>query len=86
MTCIDLTTLSGDDTEANVQRLCLKAAKPLRADILAAIGMEDIGLNVGAVCVYPSRCVISYTFHNSIAFWLQIYDFDKDLVDFNPFP
>ena len=42
-------------TEANVQRLCLKAAKPLRADILSAIGMEEIGLNVGAVCVYPSR-------------------------------
>jgi len=55
LTCIDLTTLSGDDTEANVQRLCLKAAKPLRADILAAIGMEEIGLSVGAVCVYPSR-------------------------------
>jgi len=55
LTCIDLTTLSGDDTEANVQRLCLKAAKPLRKDILEAIGMEEVGLSVGAVCVYPSR-------------------------------
>ena len=55
LTCIDLTTLSGDDTEANVQRLCLKAAKPLRKDILEAIGMEDQGLKTGAVCVYPSR-------------------------------
>jgi len=55
LTCIDLTTLSGDDTDANVQRLCLKAAKPLRKDILEAIGMDEVGLSVGAVCVYPSR-------------------------------
>ena len=55
LTCIDLTTLSGDDTEANVQRLCLKAARPLRQDIVEAIGMEDHGLKTGAVCVYPSR-------------------------------
>jgi len=54
ITCIDLTTLSGDDTEANVQRLCLKAAKPVRKDILAAMDMEDV-ITVGAVCVYPSR-------------------------------
>ena len=55
LSCIDLTTLAGDDTDANVQRLCLKAAKPIRADILMAIGMEDQGLTTGAVCVYPSR-------------------------------
>ena len=53
VTCIDLTTLSGDDTAANVQRLCLKAGKPIRKDILMAMGME--GIKVGAVCVYPSR-------------------------------
>jgi deoxyribose-phosphate aldolase len=55
LTCIDLTTLSGDDTEVNVQRLCLKAAKPIRSDICEAIGMDEAGLTVGAVCVYPSR-------------------------------
>lgn len=55
VTCIDLTTLSGDDTDANVQRLCLKAAKPIRKDIMEAIGMEDKGITTGAVCVYPSR-------------------------------
>ena len=59
LTCIDLTTLSGDDTEANVQRLCLKAARPLRQDIVEAIGMEDHGLKTGAVCVYPSRYQVS---------------------------
>ncbi len=47
---IDLTTLSGDDTEGRVRRLCAKARQPVRADLLAALGME--GLRVGAVCVY----------------------------------
>jgi deoxyribose-phosphate aldolase len=47
---IDLTTLSGDDTEGRVRRLCAKARQPVRADILEALGME--GLTVGAVCVY----------------------------------
>lgn len=47
---IDLTTLSGDDTADRVRRLCAKARQPVRADLLAALGME--GLTVGAVCVY----------------------------------
>jgi deoxyribose-phosphate aldolase len=47
---IDLTTLSGDDTEARVRRLCAKALAPVRADLLEAIGLPD--LTVGAVCVY----------------------------------
>ena len=29
MTCIDLTTLSGDDTPERVRRLCAKARRPL---------------------------------------------------------
>ncbi|XP_045626078.2 deoxyribose-phosphate aldolase [Procambarus clarkii] len=55
VTCIDLTTLSGDDTNANVQRLCHKAARPIRHDIIKAMGMEDAGITCGAVCVYPAR-------------------------------
>jgi deoxyribose-phosphate aldolase len=47
---IDLTTLSGDDTEGRVRRLCAKARQPVRADVLEALGMQ--GLTVGAVCVY----------------------------------
>jgi deoxyribose-phosphate aldolase len=47
---IDLTTLSGDDTEGRVQRLCAKARQPVRADILERLGMQ--GLTTGAVCVY----------------------------------
>ena len=50
ISCIDLTTLAGDDTEGRVRRLCAKARAPVRAELLAALGME--GLTVGAVCVY----------------------------------
>ena len=48
--CMDLTTLAGDDTASNVQRLCAKARYPVRRDLLEALGMP--GLTVGAVCVY----------------------------------
>lgn len=36
ITCIDLTTLSGDDTPGRVKRLCAKAKQPVRQDILEA--------------------------------------------------
>ncbi len=50
VSCIDLTTLSGDDTPGRVRRLCAKARQPVRADILDALGIER--LTTGAVCVY----------------------------------
>ena len=52
ITCIDLTTLSGDDTAPRVRRLCAKARRPLSADLLEALGVADMGLTCGAVCVY----------------------------------
>ncbi|MFQ3534509.1 MAG: deoxyribose-phosphate aldolase [Aggregatilineales bacterium] len=52
ITFLDLTTLSGDDTPSNVQRLCAKARQPVRPDLLAALGASDLPLCVGAVCVY----------------------------------
>ncbi len=52
ITCIDLTTLAGDDTPGNVWRLCDKARHPVRQEVLAAIGVGDLDLKVGAVCVY----------------------------------
>ncbi|WP_415919347.1 deoxyribose-phosphate aldolase [Tateyamaria sp. SN6-1] len=48
--CIDLTTLSGDDTARRVGRLCAKARQPVRADLLETLGLPD--LTTGAVCVY----------------------------------
>jgi deoxyribose-phosphate aldolase len=52
ISCMDLTTLAGDDTPGNVLRLCSKARRPVRQDILEALGAADLGLTVGAVCVY----------------------------------
>jgi deoxyribose-phosphate aldolase len=47
---MDLTTLSGDDSEGRVRRLCAKARQPVSQDILEKLGM--VGLTTGAVCVY----------------------------------
>ncbi|MFH2040128.1 MAG: deoxyribose-phosphate aldolase [Chloroflexota bacterium] len=55
ITCMDLTTLAGDDTPGRVRRLCAKARHPLRLDMLERLGLSDQELSVGAVCVYPSR-------------------------------
>jgi deoxyribose-phosphate aldolase len=52
--CIDLTTLAGDDTAGRVHRLCAKAKRPLRDDIVEKLGLADAPPKVGAVCVYPS--------------------------------
>jgi deoxyribose-phosphate aldolase len=53
VTCIDLTTLAGDDTPDRVRRLCAKARNPLRRDLVDALGLGHMP-NVGAVCVYPT--------------------------------
>jgi len=52
ITCIDLTTLSGDDTEGRVRRLCAKARRPVRAEIVRALGLDPDAIVTGAVCVY----------------------------------
>ncbi len=52
VTLIDLTTLAGDDTPGRVLRLCGKARKPVREDILAALGVEGREVTAAAVCVY----------------------------------
>lgn len=51
-TCIDLTTLAGDDTVGRVLRLCAKARSPIRSDILASLGMDGRQITTAAVCVY----------------------------------
>jgi deoxyribose-phosphate aldolase len=52
ITCMDLTTLSGDDTEERVRRLCAKARQPIRHDLVEKLGIEELQIQVGAVCVY----------------------------------
>jgi deoxyribose-phosphate aldolase len=54
ITCIDLTTLAGDDTAGRVRRLCAKAKRPIRDDIVEALGLADENITTGAVCVYPT--------------------------------
>ena len=50
--CLDLTTLSGDDTAGNVRRLCHKARQPVRSDLLEALGIPTDRIQVAAACVY----------------------------------
>lgn len=50
--CMDLTTLGGDDTPGTVRRLCAKAVRPIRADLVEALGIENLRIRVAAVCVY----------------------------------
>jgi deoxyribose-phosphate aldolase len=52
ITCMDLTTLSGDDTDDRVRRLCAKARQPIQQDVVEKLGIEDLDIKVGAVCVY----------------------------------
>jgi deoxyribose-phosphate aldolase len=52
ITLMDLTTLSGDDTRGRVRRLCAKARRPVRAELLEAMGASRLPIRVAAVCVY----------------------------------
>ena len=52
ITCMDLTTLSGDDTPGTVKRLCAKARNPVRDDLRIALGVTELPIRTGAVCVY----------------------------------
>ena len=54
LSCMDLTTLSGDDTDERVRRLCAKARQPLQFELTQKLGIEQLGLQVAAVCVYHS--------------------------------
>ena len=50
--CMDLTTLSSDDTPDRVRRLCSKALRPLKQELTNDLGITSLKLTVGAVCVY----------------------------------
>src|SRR5882762_2552802 len=52
ITCMDLTTLSGDDTDERVRRLCAKAKQPLQHDLVKQLKIKNLNIQVGAVCVY----------------------------------
>jgi deoxyribose-phosphate aldolase len=52
ITCMDLTTLSGDDTDERVRRLCAKGRQPIRQDLVKLLGIESLNVQVAAICVY----------------------------------
>src|SRR6266550_3126191 len=52
VTCMDLTTLSGDDTNERVRRLCAKARQPIQHELIQKLGIESLDIKVAAVCVY----------------------------------
>src|SRR5258705_6524662 len=52
ITCMDLTTLSGDDTDERVRRLCAKARQPIRQDLVEQLKIAELDIKVGAICVY----------------------------------
>lgn len=52
VTCMDLTTLSGDDTEERVRRLCAKGRQPIQQELAQKLGIQELGIKVAAVCVY----------------------------------
>ena len=52
ITCMDLTTLSGDDTEERVRRLCAKGRQPIQQELVQKLGIEGLGIKVAAICVY----------------------------------
>jgi deoxyribose-phosphate aldolase len=52
ISCMDLTTLSGDDTDERVRRLCAKARQPIQHDVVRLLGIGKLNIRVAAVCVY----------------------------------
>ena len=54
ISCMDLTTLSGDDTDERVRRLCAKAVQPIQQHLVEKLGIQELGIKVAAVCVYHS--------------------------------
>jgi deoxyribose-phosphate aldolase len=52
ITCMDLTTLSGDDTAQRVLRLCAKAKNPIQQSLVEKLGIQELDVKVAAVCVY----------------------------------
>lgn len=52
ITCMDLTTLSGDDTDERVRRLCAKARQPIEQELVKRLEIEQLKIRVAAVCVY----------------------------------
>ena len=81
ISCMDLTTLSGDDTPGNVARLCAKAQAPVRQDLLRAMEMEEVNIQVAAVCVYHNLVAhaVKALQHSNIRLQRFLQDFRQEI-------
>ena len=52
ISCMDLTTLSGDDTDERVRRLCAKGRHPIQQELVEKLGIAKLDVTVAAICVY----------------------------------
>ena len=52
ITCMDLTTLSGDDTDERVRRLCAKGRHSIQPELEKKLGIGELQIKVAAICVY----------------------------------
>src|SRR5437762_2289049 len=52
ISCMDLTTLSGDDTDQRVRRLCAKGRQPVQQELIQQLGIDSLQIKVAAICVY----------------------------------
>ncbi len=52
ISCMDLTTLSGDDTDERVRRLCAKGRHPIQQELVDKLGVAEFNIHVAAICVY----------------------------------
>src|SRR5579859_7390116 len=52
ISCMDLTTLSGDDTDERVRRLCAKGRQPIQHELVKLLDIEELNIKVAAICVY----------------------------------
>jgi deoxyribose-phosphate aldolase len=54
ISCMDLTSLSDDDTPHSIRTLCAKARRPVRQEVMNALGPGHPELTTAAVCVFPA--------------------------------
>jgi deoxyribose-phosphate aldolase len=52
ISCMDLTTLSGDDTDERVRRLCAKGRQPIQHELVEKLSIAELNIQVAAICVY----------------------------------
>ena len=92
ITCMDLTTLSGDDTDERVRRLCAKGRHPIQRELVEKLGIAELEIKVAAICVYHTFVetarhalegsgihevvVVSIAVEKLHAFLIHVYFFD----------